>query len=92
MRFNLWNVLQTWWFHRRESWDWMFNNKGGNQERIIKEKNQLTCLKEKAIATAAVKGKLWTSLGSKQSIQHKLKVNKIYTPPINLILNLKKIK
>ncbi|XP_059450962.1 proton pump-interactor BIP103-like [Corylus avellana] len=63
-----------WGFHRRERWDWMFNNKDGDQERIIKEKNQLTCLKEKAIATAAVKGKLWTSLGSKQAIQDKIKL------------------
>lgn len=62
------------WFHHCERRDWRFFKKGAlDEERIIKEKNELLCLREKAIATAAVKGKLWTSLGSKQAIQDKIK-------------------
>jgi hypothetical protein len=65
-------LKQIGWFHHSERWDWGFNKKSGDKERIIKEINQLICLKEKVIATAAVNGKLWTSLGSKQAIQDKL--------------------
>ncbi|KAG7987992.1 hypothetical protein I3843_03G163100 [Carya illinoinensis] len=67
-----------WWFHSNE-WRalayWPFKETtADHKEKIKREKNELVCLKEKAIANAAVKGKLWNSLGSKQVIQDQVNV------------------
>ncbi|XP_025012894.1 uncharacterized protein LOC8262049 isoform X2 [Ricinus communis] len=45
--------------------------------KIIEEMNQLKCIREKAIANAAVKGRIWNSLGSKETIQDEVKESKI---------------
>jgi hypothetical protein len=60
------------WYHYDPRW--LFNKKVEDKERIIRERNQLICLQEKAIANAVVKGKLWNSFGSKQAIHDKVKV------------------
>ncbi|GMY10121.1 proton pump-interactor BIP131-like, partial [Fagus crenata] len=60
------------WYHYDPRW--LFNKKVEDKERIIRERNQLICLQEKAIANAVVKGKLWNSFGSKQAIHDKVKL------------------
>lgn len=64
-------------FHCNERWTlgWPSREpKGDRAELIERERNELFCLKENAIANAPVKGKLWNSLGSKQAIQDQVNV------------------
>lgn len=64
-------------YRQRPRWGlgWQFIEPTRDQkEKIRREKKELVHLKERAIATAAVKGKLWNSLGSKQAINDQAKV------------------
>lgn len=69
--FSLNDLNQAIW--RFHPYDWRYQ-RDPDEERISKEKNELIHLQEKAIANAAVKGKQWNSLGSKQAIQEKAKL------------------
>ncbi|XP_041003992.1 proton pump-interactor BIP131-like [Juglans microcarpa x Juglans regia] len=66
-------------FHCNERWTlgWPSREpKGDRAEQIESERKELFCLKERAIANAPVKGKLWNSLGSKQAIQDQVNVRR----------------
>ncbi|KAF5481183.1 hypothetical protein F2P56_001855, partial [Juglans regia] len=71
------DAISVFHFRGRPRWGlgWQFVEPTRDQkEKIGREKKELVYLKERAIATAAVKGKLWNSLGSKQAIHNQAKL------------------
>ncbi|KAF5752826.1 hypothetical protein HS088_TW01G00744 [Tripterygium wilfordii] len=60
----------SWLYYRKECW----NNDEETNRQYLKEIKQAEWEREKEIADAPVKGKIWNSLGSKKIIQGQIKV------------------
>jgi hypothetical protein len=63
-----------------------YNASTVGDKSILKEIQHLEIAKEKAIANATVKGKIWNSLGTKKALQEEIKVSLNNKIKINFIL------
>ncbi|KAB5530082.1 hypothetical protein DKX38_020163 [Salix brachista] len=50
------------------------HDSAGGDKQMLKEMKQLEIAREKAVANASVKGKIWNSLGTKKALQEEFKI------------------